>query len=128
MGGVSTVSRLNDKPHHSEVERCIALLEALTSDPTAISPEQLVALQVAAGRFSRPNKEEIRLQHKAFYYARRKTLQQADRNARATTGIRAARTTAVFEADGDWDLTVIATNGNALRLDGATDPSVCTRR
>jgi len=30
----------------------------------------------------------------------------------------AIATTAVFEADGDWDLTAIATNGNALRLDG----------
>lgn len=84
-----------------EIDRCTALLERLSRDPialTAVSPQALIALQKAAGAFSRPNKDTIRLQHKAFYAARRKAVQKKDRDARARTGIREARLPPVFEA------------------------------
>ncbi len=85
----------------SEVDRCIALLQALTRDPALaaeVGPEKFVELTKAAGQFSRPHKEAIRAQHKAFYATRRKALQGEDKRARATTGIREARNTAVFRA------------------------------
>ncbi len=84
-----------------EIDRCTALLERLSTDPAFVSridADKLIALRKAAGRFSRPNKDEIRLQHNAFYAARRKALQSQDKKARAATGIREARTQSVFQA------------------------------
>lgn len=85
----------------SEIEACIQLLTRLSeSAPLAasIEYEKFLALTQAAGRFSRPTKDEILVRHKAFYAARRKKTQTKDRAVRATTGIREARTSAVFQA------------------------------
>ncbi len=90
-----------ETPTPDQVDACIALLQKLSEDTaclTQIAPEQLVALQKAAGLFSRPHKDSIRIRHKAFYAARREAQRAQDKAARATTGIRAARTRSVFEA------------------------------
>jgi len=84
-----------------EIERCIQLLTRLTESAAlaaTVEYEKLLELTKAAGRFSRPNKDSIRIQHNAFYDARRKSMQNADRKARAATGIREARTETVFQA------------------------------
>jgi hypothetical protein len=84
-----------------EIDRCIQLLTRLTENASlaaTVEYARLLALSEAAGRFSRPNKNAIRLQHKAFYAARRAKTQREDRHARATTGIREARTEVVFQA------------------------------
>lgn len=100
------------------IDRCIELLTSLAHDPAksaAMDPQKFIALTQAAGRFSRPNKDDIRLKHKAFYDARRKRLQLEDRQARATTGIRTARTTAVFQAPAQ------VTSGSAYEPAAATE-------
>ncbi len=84
-----------------EIQRCTDLLKRLAEDPklvTGIDYEKVLELTQAAGRFSRPHKDAIRVQHAAFYAARRKSLQQADKRTRATTGIREARVSPVFQA------------------------------
>jgi NAD(P)-dependent dehydrogenase (short-subunit alcohol dehydrogenase family) len=84
-----------------DLDRCIQLLTRLSEDPklvTTVEYEKLFELTKAAGKFSRPHKDSIRAQHRAFYKAKRKKVQLADRQARATTGIREARTSAVFQA------------------------------
>jgi NAD(P)-dependent dehydrogenase (short-subunit alcohol dehydrogenase family) len=84
-----------------EIDRCIGLLQKLAEDPalvTQIERDQLTALYQAAGRFSRPHKDFIRIQNKAFSAARRKRTQERDKLARASTGIREARTAPVFQA------------------------------
>lgn len=84
-----------------DIERCTEVLSKLASDPslaTSIEHDKFLALLVAAGRFSRPGKDAIRLRNKAFAASRRQTKQRQDKQARASTGIREARTAAVFQA------------------------------
>lgn len=90
-----------DVSFSSEIEQCIRLLESLVEDHSRIAElthEQRVALIAAAGRLSRPAKEEMRLRNKAIDRARRKRLALEDRQARASTGIREARLNSVFVA------------------------------
>ncbi|MES2854731.1 MAG: SDR family oxidoreductase, partial [Bdellovibrionota bacterium] len=64
----------------------------------ALTEEQRVGLLQAAGRFSRPSKEEARARNKAYDRANRRRVALEDRKARAMTGIREARTYSVFSA------------------------------
>lgn len=84
-----------------EVDRCIELLNKLVDTPSlaaTLERTQYLALLEAAGRLSRPNKDTIRLRNNAFYAARRKKRQLEDKQVRAQTGIREARTARVFQA------------------------------
>lgn len=83
------------------IDKCIALLENLTDDSAAfiqMTEHQRIALLKAAGRFSRPNREEDRKRQKEARKAKQKATVELDRAARAITGIRAARETPVFKA------------------------------
>lgn len=84
-----------------EIDRCIQILQRLTADATlaaSVDYQKLIELTRAAGRFSRPDKNAIRLQHKALYAARRARGRAEDRRVRSTTGIREARKESVFRA------------------------------
>lgn len=84
-----------------EIECCIQTLTKLNENASlaaSIEYDKLLALTKIAGRFSRPNKDEIYKQHKAFYAAKRRKKQIEDRLIRNTTGIREARAKVVFEA------------------------------
>lgn len=84
-----------------DVDRCIAVLQNLVNDSAKIadlSDEQRVALFAAAGRLSRPSKEEIRVRNKEIKRARRTKIVAEDRKNRAATGIREARLNTVFTA------------------------------
>lgn len=88
-------------PSADEVQRCVELLKRLhenSQDFAELTEEERVALLAAAGRFSRPSKDEIRIRNKNIDRARRKKISKLDRQARASTGIREARTHAVFSA------------------------------
>ncbi len=79
----------------------IETLQKLSQDPhllASLGSEQRNALLKAAGQFSRPDKDEIRKRQKAATSGRRKAVTVLDRKARATTGIREARLTQVFQA------------------------------
>ena len=84
-----------------ELQRCLVLLESILEDRTLLSdmPEDLrVAFLIAAGRVSRPTREENRHGAKAFRRIVRKKVLAHDREVRASTEIRAARRAEVFEA------------------------------
>jgi NAD(P)-dependent dehydrogenase (short-subunit alcohol dehydrogenase family) len=84
-----------------ELQRCLALLESILEDRTRLSemPDDLrVAFMVAAGRVSRPSRDDNRKSAKAFRRVVRKKVQSHDREVRAATEIRAARRAEVFTA------------------------------
>lgn len=79
----------------------IAMLEAIVADRsllTVLPEEQRVALMIAAGRVSRPTRDENRKAAKAFRVIRRKAADAHDRTVRAATELRAGRTKDVFTA------------------------------
>ncbi len=89
------------KRSSEDVARAIALLEAIARDPSilvALSVEERKALLTAAGRVSRPTREEQRKVRKAFRARDRRTKDETDRGLRATTEIRTTRRADVFVA------------------------------
>ncbi|MDZ4661966.1 MAG: SDR family oxidoreductase [Pseudomonadota bacterium] len=63
-----------------------------------LTNEQRVALLSAAGRLSRPARDEIRVRNKTIKKARRKEIVKNDRGARALAGIRTARLSSTYVA------------------------------
>ncbi|MFH0728180.1 MAG: SDR family oxidoreductase [Pseudomonadota bacterium] len=83
------------------IEACIPLLEYLAHHSellTHLSEDQRVSLLKAAGRLSRPDREEIKKRRKDVTQTRRQAVISQDRRARAATGIRKARNAAIFKA------------------------------
>ena len=84
-----------------ELARCIEILESLVDDRArmvALSQDERRALLIAAGRLSRPTRLEGQRENKAFRKHSAKVARQEDREARAQSEIRVARSSAVFEA------------------------------
>ena len=84
-----------------EIQQCIALLEDLVNNSallTHLSNDQRVALMIAAGHLSRPDREEIRKRKKQRVQLKRQTIDNHERRVQAATGIRSARETTVFSA------------------------------
>ncbi|MDF1673412.1 MAG: oxidoreductase, partial [Vicingaceae bacterium] len=57
----------SDKISQDEIEKCISILEKLTDDNTQVfdlPEDQRVALMKAAGKLSRPNREEFKKRKK----------------------------------------------------------------
>ena len=84
-----------------ELQRCLEILESIRDDRTLLSdvPDELrVAFLMAAGRVSRPNRDDNRRGAKAFRRIVRKKAQDHDREVRASTEIRAVRRAEVFTA------------------------------
>ena len=89
------------KPVDSEIQACLDFLKRLNNDGAlvdALTEEQRVALLSEAGRFSRPHRDDLRQRNKQIEQARRRQVVQADKSARASTGIREARRQVVFQA------------------------------
>ncbi len=89
------------KHSQAEIQSCISVLEHLVShtiDLTRLPEAQRVALMSAAGRLSRPDKDERRKRTKEKQKADRQEVVNHERDARAATGIRRARETPVFAA------------------------------
>lgn len=81
--------------------RAALLLEACVEDRSLLAsiPTDLrVRLLSAAGRISRPHRDEARQLNKVFRKKNRRETIAKDREAIATTGIRAARRPSVFQA------------------------------
>jgi NAD(P)-dependent dehydrogenase (short-subunit alcohol dehydrogenase family) len=82
-----------------DIARAIALLEALAVDRELLAglpAEERRALLVAAGRISRPSRDEQRRMRKALRRRDRAKAEAHDRDLRATTEIRTARHAEVF--------------------------------
>ncbi len=81
--------------------QCTEFLNYLAEKPSALSellPEDRAALLAAAGRLARPSPLERTQRRKARRLAARALATREDRRARALTGIRLARESAVFVA------------------------------
>ena len=84
-----------------ELQRCLDILESIREDRTLLTeiPDDLrIAFLIAAGRVSRPTRDDNRKGAKAFRRIVRKKIQTHDRDVRAATEIRAARRADVFTA------------------------------
>jgi NAD(P)-dependent dehydrogenase (short-subunit alcohol dehydrogenase family) len=85
----------------AEITNCITVLEHLLENGDQLihlSEQQRLKLMKAAGQLTRPDKAEIYKRNKSVKVARRQAEITHNRNARAATSIRSARTAAVFEA------------------------------
>jgi NAD(P)-dependent dehydrogenase (short-subunit alcohol dehydrogenase family) len=86
---------------HEENARLIAMLEAIVETPTLthrMTRDERIAFLKAAGRISRPSRNDTRRAAKAFRVIQRKESQDRDRDVRASTEIRMARRAGVFTA------------------------------
>jgi len=83
------------------IEKCIDLLNNFAENSemlTELSAEQRIALLTAAGKLSRPDRDELMKRRRNVKKIRRRQDSEGDRQARASTGIRAARTESIFKA------------------------------
>ncbi len=84
-----------------DLEAALRVLEAIVADRSPLAdlpPETRKRLLLLAGRASRPETHQERRLARAFRRRKREGLERADRNARAASGIRAAREDSVFVA------------------------------
>lgn len=84
-----------------EIKKCILILESLVEDTNQIfdiPKEQRTALIKAAGRFSRPSREEFSRRKKDAKKNLKRKKAAKDRHARKETGIRSARESHIFIA------------------------------
>lgn len=92
------------KPAAYEIEellKCLSVLENLAQDsaPLAgLTDEARVALLAAAGKISRPDRQEIKKRRKEKNRELRQQIVKKEKEHRAGTGIRLARTAKVFKA------------------------------
>lgn len=80
---------------------CIETLEMLANNSELLSTlteEQWIALMVAAGKVSRPDRDEIKKRNKDKNRIYRSAIVVRERQARSATGIRSARDVSVFTA------------------------------
>jgi NAD(P)-dependent dehydrogenase (short-subunit alcohol dehydrogenase family) len=88
-------------PDEVEIAKCIALLAQFSEDHTRLYdlPEGLrIELVKAAGKLSRPSREQFDQTKKDLKKAEKRKQAERDKHARKVTGIRSAREAAVFEA------------------------------
>ena len=91
----------NTKLTREEIQKCISSLQNLVENSeqlAQLSVEQRNALLISAGHLSRPDREEIRKRQKDAKTTKRQKITEKERNARAATGIRRARTEKVYLA------------------------------
>lgn len=84
-----------------DLKRCIQTLETILQDRGVLAraPEEIrIALMVAAGRVSRPNRVEALKLSRELRNQKKQVLETQDRKTRATTAIRQARSAYVFTA------------------------------
>lgn len=84
-----------------KIRFCTELLNEFVDDPEkwlALSEDQKIELMKAAGRISRPSREERRKREYTAKKQRRQRVVKKERLVRARTGIRSAREASVFEA------------------------------
>jgi NAD(P)-dependent dehydrogenase (short-subunit alcohol dehydrogenase family) len=92
---------LSQKYSSEELHRCISLLENLAADGgilASLPEDQRIALMKAAGQLTRPTRAELKKRNKEEKHAVRRCAVREERAARASTGIRTARESAVFKA------------------------------
>lgn len=82
-----------------EIDQCINILTYLVNsceDFAAVPKEQQIELMKVAGQLSRPHRRQLKRRNKALRKINRQQVVTLERKARAATGIRLARKSAVF--------------------------------
>lgn len=95
-------ARIDDSKYsYEDIQNCLTVLNGLVEDSVELAhlpPEQRIALLTAAGRISRPLKEELVKRHHDRRKLKRQKINDHERKVRAETGIRSARMGHVFTA------------------------------
>ena len=115
------------RPSLDEIRRAAETIESVVADPLlsdTLADADYRRLVIAAGRLSRPTKWELKKKSRRQRSERRRQINQGDRDLRATTGIRAARTAAVFTAP---SLALPAPDAPARELSKAQGCYVCKK-
>ncbi len=95
---------MTSSPEHNisdKLKECISFLSILADQPHLwedLSEGERISLMKAAGRISRPTRDELRRRDSICGKVRRQKIIKQERNIRGTTGIRQARDVVVFEA------------------------------
>jgi NAD(P)-dependent dehydrogenase (short-subunit alcohol dehydrogenase family) len=113
-----------------EINTCISVLEHLLANGdelVQLSPEQHLKLMKSAGQITRPDKAEIKKRNKSVKVARKQSEIEHNRNARAATNIRSARTFSVFEAPKQIILPASTTNTEKHFLTSPQNCYVCKK-
>ena len=90
-----------DKYEKEDIEKCIAILNRLSNsnqELVDLDNEQRLALLELAGKLSRPSKETIIARKKLLRKKDKQKERKLNKEARAKTGIRQARTETIFTA------------------------------
>jgi len=114
-----------------EVNNCITVLEHLLHNGDQLvhlSEEQLMKLMKAAGKITRPDKAEIKKRNKSVKVARRQTEIAINKQAKAESNIRRARTSSVFEAPLQMALPNSNNDVEAKHLTSEQNCYVCKKR
>lgn len=112
-----------------QIAQCIDVLERLNADTDQIfniPKESRLALLMAAGRFSRPSKEELAERKKGAKKIQRKKVADKDKLARKATGIRSAREASIFIAPSMLSLTGKEAD-EAIQLESPRECYVCKK-
>lgn len=116
----------NNKISQDQIDQCIAILDSLNADTDQIfdiPKEKRLALIIAAGKLSRPSKEELLERKKGAKKVIKKKAFKKASEIRNTTGIRSAREASIFIAPTMIDLT--DTEKDKIKLDTARQCYVC---
>ena len=98
---MSSEKNLSNKLSKEEIDLCISILEKLNENTTQVfelSKEKRKALMMAAGKLSRPNRDEFEKRKKDGKKAAKRKKTEREKHARKNTGIRSAREANIFEA------------------------------
>lgn len=94
--------RIDDARYSREqIQGCIDVLQSLAENSVEMAhlpDDQRIALMTAAGRISRPARDEIRKRSRDRRQLKQQKIDDHERQVRAATGIRTAREAAVFTA------------------------------
>jgi NAD(P)-dependent dehydrogenase (short-subunit alcohol dehydrogenase family) len=114
-----------------EIENCISVLEHLleNGDQLILLPEeQRIKLMKVAGQITRPDRAEIKKRNKGVKLAKRQGITEINRKTRATSSIRSARQTSIFEAPSQVSLPESADTQEKHFLTSERNCYVCKKK
>ncbi len=108
MEGDSNKEEEESKISAEKIQECIDILERLNSNTDQIfeiPKDQRLSLIMAAGKLSRPSREEFARRKKDAKKVEKRKIRERDKHSRNGTGIRSARDAAIFVAPAMISLT-----------------------
>lgn len=117
------------QPIHQQVAQCIETLQLMIDDSSAFFelPENLrIELMKAAGKLTRPSREEFNQRKKNAAKAAKRKQAERDKHARKQTGIRQAREAVIFEAPAMLDIPKTKEN-DSVYLESPRNCYVCKK-